>query len=69
MGLAQQMGHSESSEGKVMSDSSDCLAFSISIRDLTFSISSLVTWLGTFEKKKFEILKISEYRNTYNHSN
>lgn len=50
MGLAQQMGHKESSDGNVMSDSNDCLAFNISIRHLTLSISSGVTCVGTANK-------------------
>lgn len=45
------MGHSESSDGSVMSDSNDCLVFSISIRWRTISISCGLTCVGT--KKKY----------------
>lgn len=52
MGLAQHMGHKESSEGNVMSESNDCLALSISIKRLTLSISCGETCVGTNKRKK-----------------
>jgi len=43
MGLAQQIGHSESSDGSVMSESNVCFTRKLSIRLRTLSISSVDT--------------------------
>lgn len=65
IGLAQQIGQRESSEGNVISESSDCFKRNISIRRRTSSISAAVTCVGSvvregvvfknyFNKKKFQ---------------
>lgn len=63
MGLAQQMGHKESSDGNVISESSDCFTFSISISLRTSSISSGETCVGTTGENQKQILKLKIERS------
>lgn len=56
MGFAQQMGHSESSDGSVMSESNVCLTRKLSIKRRTLSTSTVETWEGTVKGFKNNIV-------------